>query len=39
MSGGASYAERNMLMHLAQSLPKYFDMSSDYYAYIYNSIN
>lgn len=39
MSGGASYAERNMLMQLAQSLPKYFDMSSDCYAYIYNSIN
>lgn len=39
MGGNITFGERSMLIQLAQSLPKYFDMSSNYYAYIYNSIN
>ena len=34
-----TFSERGLLVQLASSLPKYFDMSSDCYAYIFSAIN
>ena len=39
LSAQLGLADRHLLVQLASSLPKYFDMSSDCYAYIFSSIN